>query len=159
MPGKVNKSSRAFRISKQHLDRDLKNIEFNLKRELAGIEMGVNRGVEIAALKLLNRALELTPIDTGALRASGFIEGLSAAANPAKPDGINPFMMVGFDRNNEAPHAVFVHERVDQNHKSPTQAKFLTTAINEMMPQLVAIIKKHAGIKKGGRTSRRGKVR
>ena len=159
MPGKVDKASTAFIKSKQSLDRQIKSVERNLLKELAGVEMGINRGVEIVALKLLNRSLELTPQNTGALRASGFIEGISTPANKNKPDGINPLMIVGYDRNNEAPHAVFVHERLDLQHDHPTQAKFLTTAANEMTSLMVAILRKNAGIKKGGRTPQKGRVR
>ncbi len=155
----VDKSSRSFRLSKQSLDREIKDMNFLLGFELAKIEMGVNRGIEIAALKLAGRSLELTPRDTGALRASLFIEGISFKANTTKPTGIDPLMIVGYDRNNEAPHAVFVHERLDLRHDPPTQAKFLTTAFNELQPLLIAILKKNAGIKKGGRSPRKGKVR
>ena len=155
----VDKSGSAFKTSKRNLDLEIKNLNLNLNSALAKIEMGINRGIEIAALKLAVRAMELTPRDTGALRASQFIEGISFKSNSKKPTGINPFMIVGYDRNNEAPHAVFVHERLDVRHDSPTQAKFLTTAFNELQPLLIAILKKHAGIKKGGRSPRKGKVR
>ena len=158
MPGKVDKSSTAFIKTKQKLDRSFKKIQRNLQKELAGIEMGVNRGVEIVALKILVRALELVPKDTNQLADSGFIEGISTNPRSDQPDGINPLMLVGFDRNNEAPHAVFVHE-INARHDSPTQWKFLSTAVNELTPQMLAIIKANAGIKKGAKGARKGKVK
>ncbi len=155
----VKKSSEAFRFSKQQLDKEIKEINKNLQKELAGLEMGVARASEILAFRVLDRALELTPIDTGALRKSAFIERLGKRPNRKRPDGINPILLVGYDRNNSAKHAVFVHERVELQHAPPTQAKFLTTAINEEIPRFLKDMADLIKVNKGSNPTGKGKAR
>lgn len=132
----VKKSSEAFIASKKTLDRQIKEINKKLQEELAKLEMGAARATEIIAFRILNRALELTPVDTGRLRASAFIEKPRVNKNRKRPDGINPLALVGYDRNNTAKHAVFVHE-IQAHHAPPTQWKFLTTAVNEEVPRFL----------------------
>ena len=145
----VKKSSEAFIFSKQQLDREIKNINKNLQEELAKLEMGAAAATEILAFRILNRSLELVPVDTGRLKASAFIDKPKRKNNRKRPDGISPLALVGYDRNNSAKHAVFVHE-IDATHAPPTQWKFLTTAMNEEAPRFLKDMRDLILAKKGG---------
>ncbi len=68
---------------------------------------------EEVAEKVLEQAREAAPVDTGALRASAFLDRGSGG-------GIE----IGFS----APHALTVHERVDVAHQTG-EAKFLERAL------------------------------
>lgn len=149
MPGRVDKSSTAFRFHKAELDKELKAIDRRLRKRLAEIEGATQSGLRKAAFAIKKRSLELTPVDTGALYKSAFIETLSDVAQSSTPKGINPVVLVGYDRNNEAPHAVFVHEIFERDgvfirHDPPTQAKFLQTAVHELQNEIITIVAKEA---------------
>ncbi len=141
MPGKVNKGSAAFIFRKGELDLQLKKLDQEIKRKLAGIEGATRAGIRKAALVVFNRSQELVPVDTKALKNSGFVETLKSERESLKaPTGIGPVFIIGYDKNNEAPHAVFVHEILENQHKPPTQAKFLQTALHENMRKIPRIV-------------------
>lgn len=71
----------------------------------------------------LNLAKSYTPVDTGALRDSGFLEQRSEKGKP--------FVVIGFAKGGSPNYAPIVHERVDLAHTYPTRSKFLTAALNE----------------------------
>jgi hypothetical protein len=83
----------------------------------------VNIGIWEFGHKILADALPLTPLDTGALRASGNVF-------PGSPQTTNvrPEYTVGFG-GPSAPYALIVHERTDIRHPVG-QAKFLEAAFN-----------------------------
>jgi hypothetical protein len=97
-------------------------------------------GREILALSLM-----LCPEDTGTLRRSARVDDSNLSAmRPRNSLGQfmsgNPYVVVGygygFERNEKTGHlaseyAVPVHERLDQRHEPPTQAKFLEDAVYE----------------------------
>lgn len=81
---------------------------------------------------IIKRALEPTfkkardvycPKDTGALRASGFLEIVDYRGNPR--------VDIGFGRGGNPHYAPIVHEDMDMHHKSPTRSKFLQAAMLE----------------------------
>lgn len=96
----------------------------NLSRAKALGEAGIVRGVTKAAEFLLAKSQELVPVDTGELKESGHVEvqGKTAA--------------VVYD----APHALWVHERLDQHHEPPTQAKFLEQPAKEYVGEMRMIM-------------------
>ena len=66
---------------------------------------------------LQQKAQDLTPVDTGALRSSAFTEAES---------GSNPSVVVGFEEE----YAIFVHENLEAHHNNG-QAKFLEQPLRE----------------------------
>src|SRR5690242_969348 len=98
---------------------------------------GMERGQCKGGLYLLNKTLPLTPIDTGGLRASGFVE--------KNGTGFKTQVTVGFTQ----PYATFVHERMDLHHAAPTQAKFLESASARYRDQIARIIRDEAQRRKG----------
>lgn len=64
-----------------------------------------------------------TPVKTGTLKRSGYLEGRN------RPDGGE--VEIGYGRGGNPPYSVFVHERLDLTHAPPTRAKFLQSALEE----------------------------
>lgn len=64
----------------------------------------------------------LVPVDTGALKASGFIEVAKTSR------GVQA--IVGYGANGSPPYTIIVHENLEFHHMPPTQAKFLEEAYN-----------------------------
>lgn len=63
------------------------------------------------------------PIDTGALRASGYLEKAGFRGNPR--------VEIGYARGGQPDYAVRVHENMEWNHAIPTRAKWLQAAVLE----------------------------
>lgn len=68
------------------------------------------------------------PKDTGELASSAYLE--------ITPYRSGSRVEMGYGRNGEAPHAIYVHE-VPFNHEEPTSWKFLERAINEDWANIV----------------------
>lgn len=66
---------------------------------------------------------EYVPVDTGELKNSGFLEKDKGTKTPR--------VVIGYARAGAPHYAALVHERVDIPHKSPTKAKFLSSALLE----------------------------
>jgi len=83
----------------------------------------ITRTVEIELFKqgniIMTQAKELTPVLTGALRSSGYVES---------PKRVKDKILVtmGFGGTAQK-YAVYVHENMTARHNPPTQAKFLET--------------------------------
>lgn len=79
------------------------------------------------AEKTMTKAKELTPVDTGALRASGHVQ---------RPEevGYEIRVRLGFG-GAAAPYAIIVHERTDVHHPVG-QAKFLESALLQNSPRV-----------------------
>lgn len=69
------------------------------------------------------KAKDYTPVDTGRLKASGYLEKDTTTKIPR--------VVIGFGYRGNPDYASFVHERVDIPHKAPTRAKFLSSALEE----------------------------
>ncbi len=63
------------------------------------------------------------PVDTGALKESGFLEKQEFVGGGR--------VVMGYGKGGTPDYAILVHERVDMHHKAPTKAKFLLAAIEE----------------------------
>lgn len=103
----------------------MKAIEQNLLALINRIENVTPEALEFGLLPVFERSQELVPVDTGRLKASGFIETRQEAQGTSA--------VVGYGRFGIPAYAGFVHEMLDIPHAPPTQAKFLETAINEKM--------------------------
>lgn len=76
---------------------------------------------------LQQKAQDLTPVDTGALRASAFTEAES---------GSNPSVIVGYTEE----YAIFVHENLEAHHPVG-QAKFLEQPLKENADKYVKYVR------------------
>lgn len=85
-------------------------------------------GLYAEANAILAKAIPLTPIDTGNLRASGHV-------TLPKVSGDSVEVEIGFG-GAAAGYAIYVHERMDAAHAAPTQAKFLEQPVLEAQPGL-----------------------
>lgn len=69
------------------------------------------------------KSQEYCPIDTGALRESGYLEVTSYYKNPR--------VEMGYARGGNPFYAVIVHENMELHHEPPTRAKWLQAAMLE----------------------------
>lgn len=69
------------------------------------------------------KAIYYTPVDTGALVNSAYLEKASFRGKPR--------VEMGFARGGHPHYAVYVHEMLDIPHMPPTRSKFLEAAIKE----------------------------
>lgn len=80
--------------------------------------------IMIEALKpTFELAKYYTPVDTGALKGSAYLENRSFRGQPR--------VEMGFARGGLPEYGAFVHERIDIPHAEPTRSKFLETAMVE----------------------------
>ena len=84
---------------------------------------------------MLNRSLEIVPVETGALKKSAFIE------TDKTPGRIS--VSFGYNKDGSAPYAVFAHEigPYKKPTTSGTQYKFLSTAIVDRLPMVVPLLR------------------
>lgn len=87
--------------------------------------------IENVTPEILYEALEPTfelsqkycPKDTGALRASGYLEITKFRGTPT--------VEIGYGKGGNPPYAATVHENMEYRHKDPTRAKWLQVALSE----------------------------
>ena len=78
---------------------------------------------------IFNESQKLVPVDTGALRASGFVHA---------PRNENNRTFVRVTYGGPAAHyALYVHENLYSTHTAPTQAKYLETPLYRQVPVLI----------------------
>lgn len=109
----------------------MRQVVENFKRIVAGIENASPDALAHAVAPIFEESQRLVPVDTGALRNSGFVESGFARGGEA-------FVVVGYAKAGRPSYAALVHERVDVHHKSPTQAKFLEEAMNRGLDQILS---------------------
>lgn len=88
-----------------------------LKHEAPG---AVGAALYQTGLRVIRRAIHLTPVDTGRLRSTAY-------CTPPHVAGEEIYVTVGYG----TAYAIFVHERVDLHH-AVGEAKFLEKAIDEV---------------------------
>lgn len=90
----------------------------------------------------LELAKKYTPVKTGTLRDSGYVEVYKRGGQPEAE--------IGFSRYGEAPYAIFVHEMPQFYHDPPTRYKYLETAMVEdqdnILSRIAASAKKQTGM-------------
>lgn len=106
----------AIRID--NLQRVLSAMKGKALRDGVAIDEGLKKCAEI----LLKKSQELVPVDKGPLKASGKV-----ISNGKKGMAANYTVFYG---GPSAPYAFIVHERLGVHHKPPTQAKYLSDAVN-----------------------------
>jgi hypothetical protein len=78
---------------------------------------------------IFNESQKLVPVDTGALRASGFVHAPRRENNRV-------FVRVTYG-GSAAHYALYVHENLYARHDAPTQAKYLETSLYRQVPVIV----------------------
>ena len=135
MPGRVNRASKTFIARKGDASKALKEVSRNLSAAFDSIEGVTEEAIREAAEQIFHRSQVLVPVDTGALKQSGFIDVHS------KPGSVEA--VIGYGEGGEPPYAILVHEILDKHHDAPTGAKFLEQAGNEMARDIQGIVAKH----------------
>lgn len=87
--------------------------------------------VEEASPEILMNALQPTfeksqsycPVNTGAMKESGYLENTSFRGNPR--------VEIGYGKNGNPPYTAKQHENLEFRHKAPTRAKWLQVALEE----------------------------
>jgi hypothetical protein len=105
-------------------------VELNnkFKKSISEISSVVENALLDCGNDLQQKAQDLTPVDTGALRASAFTE--------ADRQGKNPSVIVGFEEE----YAIFVHENLEAHHDNG-QAKFLEQPLQENIDKYVGHVR------------------
>lgn len=120
----------------------MKQVEENISAVVNELKDVTADVLDEALRPTFEKALIFTPVDSGDLKASGFLETRSSQ-NRVQAE-------LGFGKGGKPEYAVFVHERTDLNHKAPTKAKFLQAAIEEDLDdipgRLVKAYKEKTGI-------------
>ena len=91
---------------------------------MAGLEKTLYR----EAQKVMTKSKRICPVDRGPLRASGHVNQPVRAGTSVTVDK-------GYG-NSSVDYALAVHERLDVQHKPPTQAKFLEQPALEAVPDI-----------------------
>lgn len=102
--------------------KQMKVIQSNIQAVIKGVEGATPQAVRDGLRPIFLESLKLTPLDTGDLRRSGFL-------NVTERSG-EIFGEIGYAKGGKPFYAVFVHENLAFFHKAPTQAKYLEEAVN-----------------------------
>lgn len=119
-----------------------------LRRRLNAIKDATPEALESALTPTFAKALVYTPVLTGELKASGYMELRNGPRGPE--------IEIGFGKGGKPGYAAYVHEMVNIPHKAPTRAKFLQSAVEEDIddiPRRIAAFLRSAA--KGGRTRKK----
>ncbi len=69
------------------------------------------------------KSQEYCPVDTGDMKASGYLDIVEFRGNPK--------VEMGYGKGGVPFYTAYVHEMVEMPHKAPTRAKWVEVAINE----------------------------
>ena len=138
--------ARNIRPSEQRYTRNVRAqmqaIVKNARQVINAIEMTSIPAIEYGLRPIYDESQILVPVKTGQLKGSGFIEVKRGAR------GVQG--VVGYGKAGNPDYAVFVHERMDLHHESPTQAKFLEEAvkrhIGNVAPRYADFVRKNVGL-------------
>lgn len=132
-----------FSVGRRRIDSGVSSLEAGYTRAIRAQMEAIERRVAAAIMdlnQLTPEALEfglqpvfdlsqvLVPVDTGKLKASGFIESRQTARGASA--------VVGYARGGNPFYAVRVHEILHFRHDPPTQAKFLEEAANRLQGEV-----------------------
>lgn len=130
MPADIAGATRAIRGA-------MADLQWNLQRAIESIEGVTAEALHYGLLPIYEESQRLVPVDTGALKASGYLE--------VETRSDNIIAEVGYARGGQPFYAVIVHENLEFHHKDGTQAKFLEHAIDlhldEVQPRIVEYMK------------------
>lgn len=110
------------------LREQMKRIEENLSAVINQLKDVTAEVLEDALRPTFEKALMFTPVDTGKLKASGFLITRDSSKRVQAE--------MGFGKGGVPDYALRVHEDLNLNHKAPTKAKFLQSAIEEDIDEI-----------------------
>jgi len=105
-----------------------------------GLRAGSVEAAVTEAHGVLRDALPITPIDTGALRRSGRVEGPRKQGGGGSRATLVTVSFGGPSTPRYVDYAVYVHEIAEARHAPPTQWKFLETVWNRRRSTMAARI-------------------
>jgi hypothetical protein len=121
-------------------------IKKNLEQVVEYVENVTPEAIVFGLQPAFEESQRLVPVDTGKLKRSGFIETRRTAFGTAAA--------MGYGRYGKPTYAAFVHENLALRHASPTQAKFMETAIltkiDDFRRRVVFFLQKQTGVSSGG---------
>ena len=114
----------------------------NVKKAIKHIKEVTPEALVFGIQPVFDLSQELVPIDTGDLKASGFIETRETSSGAQ--------VFVGYGRHGRPFYAGFVHERLDVRHAAGKQAKFLQAAVDQRIDdfsrRVALYMKRNAGL-------------
>lgn len=128
----------AFSIDLQGFDA----VDAKLRALTDGFPEEVARALYAEAEIEMTEAKRRTPVDTGALRASGTVQ-------PPNAQGARIAVTMGFG-GAAAPYAVVVHENLEAFHRVG-QAKFLESTLRESAPYMAERIARRIDLNRAAR--------
>lgn len=120
IPNTASQTEAEFTASVQ---KQLGTIVDNFKAFVAHMEDVSADVLYDAMLPTFKKSQRYTPVDTHALVNSGYLEKRQFRGESV--------VEVGYGKGGEPHYAPYVHEDLEKQHKSPTRAKFLQSALEE----------------------------
>lgn len=105
------------------------NLLQNLHRADKVLAIRLEKGLIKAGFFLLRKSQQRVPVDTGALKASGYVR--------KNGQGLSTEVLVGYTQS----YAIYVHEILHLRHRAPTMAKFLECPAKWNVDNIKNIIK------------------
>ena len=125
------------------MKRQMKGVRDTLVRALDAVSSVTPEAMIHGAQPMFDESQILVPVDTGKLRASGF---LRTVGNKQRPR-----VELGYAKGGNPAYAALVHERMDTFHAPPTQAKVLEEGVNRHLGQflnrVVTFMKRETGLR------------
>ncbi len=117
-------------------------IRQNLLKVVNHIDNITPEAIRFGLKPIFDESQRLVPVDTGDLKASGFVE--------VRKTSTGATAAIGYARHGRPNNAGFVQERLDLRHAELTQAKFLeaavNTRINDFRRRIVLFYQKQTGL-------------
>jgi len=128
----VKKKSDSFKASQASARKDMEDIQKVLEQKLREVEFLTKEGVEDVVHEVLFESQIRTPVDTRAMYDSAYTEVIDLGGKVVGE--------IGYDRNNEAPYPVHVHQIV-ANH-TLGEAFFLQKGANAVEKDILRVLQK-----------------
>ena len=113
----------------RQINRQMKEIIDNYKEVITAVRDQTGKAMLKALGPIFQESQVLVPVDKGPLKASGYLELRELSSGPV--------VEIGYAKAGKPEYAVFVHEMVQLNHESPTQAKFLQVPIERHLDKIL----------------------
>lgn len=131
-----------FGRRRQEVQKSMRNIERRLERALRDVRNATPDALLHALKPVFDTSQQLVPVKTGRLKESGFME--------AERTSQGARATIGYAADGDPFYATIVHERLDVQHASPTQAKFLEEAFNrhedKIAPRVASFLREKVGL-------------